>query len=145
MDNFTRIAPMPHKFEHGEQRTILTFTKDLDMQRAATEAGATVVGGIELIKEVQNGNVALQDFQFFIAHPNILPELVSLRGLMKKKFPNPKSGTLDEDLVGVINKFITGITYTAKKDEYEKDFGTIDTTIGTVSLLQESRNSFIKF
>jgi hypothetical protein len=40
----------------------------------------------------QNGELSLQDFRFIIAHPDILPELVSVRGLMKKKFPNQKSG-----------------------------------------------------
>lgn len=133
MDNFTRIAAIPHKFEHGEERQILAFTKDVDMQNELKNAGVTLAGGTELIRDIQNGGIALSDFQFFIAHPSIIPELVSLRGLMKKRFPNPKAGTLDGDLVAVVNRFVNGISYSAKKDEYEKDFGTIETTIGTVS------------
>lgn len=133
MDNFTRIAAVSHAFDHGEERSIIAFAKDSTLQTSTKEAGAALVGGVELIKEIQNGNVALQDFQFAIAHPNILPELLSLRGLMKKKFPNPKTGTLDQDLPGLVFKYLNGINYTAVKDEFEKDFGIIETTIGTVS------------
>jgi len=41
--------------------------------------------------------LSLQDFRFVVAHPDILPELVSVRGLMKRKFPNKKSGTLKQE------------------------------------------------
>lgn len=76
----------------------------------------------------------LQDFQFVIAHPNILPELVSLRGLMKRRFPNPKSGTLDANILEMVNKFLYGLKYRAQKDEYETDFGLIETSIGTLNM-----------
>jgi hypothetical protein len=44
----------------------------------------------------QSGELSLQDFHFIVAHPDILPELVSVRGLMKRKFPTQKSGTLKQ-------------------------------------------------
>lgn len=133
MENFTRMAAMPHKFYHGEERTILAFTKTPEMQEEVRMAGAQLVGGLELIKEIQNGTILLQDFQYIVAHPNILPELVPLRGLMKRRFPNPKNGTLEVDLKLAIDRFLNGISYSAVRDEYEKDFGLIQTTIGTVS------------
>lgn len=126
---------MPYKFDHGEERSILVFAKDAEQQDDARKAGAHLVGGVDLIKEIQNGGVSLQDFQYYIAHPNILPELVSLRGLMKRKFPNLKAGTLSADLSNVVARFLDGITYSAVKDEYEKDFGIIETMIGTVRIL----------
>nr|CAD7404450.1 unnamed protein product [Timema cristinae] len=42
--------------------------------------------------DYHSGEVSLQDFQFVVAHLNILPELSSLRGLMKRKFPSAKIG-----------------------------------------------------
>lgn len=124
---------MPQKFDHGEDRSIIAFAKSPEMQEEAKAAGAHLAGGVELIKDIQNGRISLQDFQYIIAHPNILPELVSVRGLMKRRFPNPKSGTLDVDLPSLVNKFLHGVSYSAVKDEYEKDFGIIETVIGTVS------------
>lgn len=134
VDNFTRIAPMPYKFDHGEERSILVFTKDEGVKKEIEEAGARLVGGAELIKGIQNGNISLQDFQFVIAHPSILPELAILRGLLKRKFPNPTNGTLTADLHESVQKFLHGISYTATKDEHEKDFGEIKTVIGTVRI-----------
>lgn len=104
------------------------------MQEKARDAGAMLVGGTELIRDIQTGALSLQDFQYVIAHPNILPELVALRGLMKRKFPNPKNGTLAPDIVSMVNKYLNGVNYSAKKDEYEKDFGLIETSIGPVSI-----------
>lgn len=133
MDNFTRVVAIPHKFEHGEERTVIAFSKSTDTYDDIRNAGAQLVGGVELIKNIQNGVLSLQDFQYIIAHPNILPELAALRGLMKRKFPNPNHGTLDPDLVKTTERFLNGICYTAVKDEYEKTFGSVNTVIGTVS------------
>ncbi|KAK5649188.1 hypothetical protein RI129_000217 [Pyrocoelia pectoralis] len=148
LDNFTRMAPMPYKINHGEERAILAFAKDPEVQDAARNAGASLAGGVELIKEIQNGSLSLQDFQFVVAHPNILPELVSIRGIMKKKFPNPKNGTLSADMQASVTKYLNGVTYSAIRDEHEKDFGLIETVIGTLSMdathLEENFVSLIR-
>ncbi|KAF5300097.1 hypothetical protein FQA39_LY11289 [Lamprigera yunnana] len=148
VDNFTRMLSIPHKFDHGQSRTIIVFTKEPQVQIDVRNAGADLSGGIELIKELQNGNLSLHDFQYVIAHPNILPELVAVRGLMKRKFPNPKNGTLDIDLTSAVTKFLSGIEYSATKDEHEKDFGLIETVIGTLDMdekhLEENFVSLIR-
>lgn len=90
-----------------------------------------------MIKQIQNGAVSLQNFDFFLAHPDILPELVVLRGLMKRKFPNPKIGTLNVDLGAATSMYMNGINYTAQRDEHEKDFGLIDTIIGSLDMENE--------
>lgn len=66
-----------------------------------------------------------------------MPELVSLRGLMKRKFPNPKSETLGPNLSEIIRRFSDGISYSASKDEHQQDFGLITTTIGTLDMASE--------
>lgn len=124
---------MPHKFDHGEERSIIAFSKTPENQDIAREAGAQLSGGPDMIKQIQNGQLSLADFKFVIAHPEILPELVVLRGLLKKRFPNPKNGTLDVNLGTAVHKFLHGVSYTATKDEYEKDFGLIETRVGPVS------------
>ncbi len=135
VDNFQRMALINHKFDHGEERSILAFAKGQEHLTAASESGATLVGGPELVKEIQNGDINLQDYQYVVAHTNVLPDLVPIRGLMKKKFPNPKNGTLGTNLTELVQKFCNGIQYSVSKDENQQDFGLITTTIGTVSLL----------
>uniref|UniRef100_A0A0K8V460 39S ribosomal protein L1, mitochondrial n=1 Tax=Bactrocera latifrons TaxID=174628 RepID=A0A0K8V460_BACLA len=147
VDNFQRMAMIPHKFEHGEDRKILVFTKGNDEISEAREAGATLVGGIELIKDITNGELLLTDYQFVLAHPNILPELVALRGLMKRKFPNPRSETLGTNLAEMIERFSNGISYSATKDEHQQDFGLISTSVGTLDMdtqkLEENLRSLL--
>ncbi|KAG5864915.1 hypothetical protein JTB14_017006 [Gonioctena quinquepunctata] len=138
VENFSRIAGIPHKFDQGEERPVLAFGKTSELQKEAVDAGAQLSGGVELIKQIQNGQVSLQEFKYVVAHPDILPELVVLRGLMKKRFPNPKAGTLDVNMGAMVERFIHGINYTAVKDEYEKDFGVIETVVGPLSM--DSKN-----
>lgn len=134
IENFYRMAPIQHKFDHGEDRTILVLTKGQENIEAARRAGATLAGGPELIKDIQNGDLLLSDYQYVIAHPNVLPDLVPVRGLMKKKFPNPKNGTLGANLEEAVQKFMNGIQYSGVKDENQKDFGLVSTVIGTLSM-----------
>ncbi|XP_068155727.1 large ribosomal subunit protein uL1m [Drosophila tropicalis] len=134
VDNFQRMAMIPHKFAHGEERKIIVFTKGNNEIIEAREAGASLVGGVELIKDITAGELLLSDYQYFIAHPNILAELIALRGLMKRKFPNPKSETLGTNLAEMITKFSNGISYSASKDEYQQNFGLICACVGTLDM-----------
>jgi len=137
VDNFKRYAPITHKYDHGEIRTIIVFAKNEDSQKEALDAGAQLAGGVNLIKQIQNGQVVLHDFEHVIAHPDIMPELVALRGVMKRKFPSQRTDTLDINLGQLVDKFLYGIGYQAKKDEYEKDFGEIETVLGTLDMREK--------
>lgn len=148
VENFHRMAPIQHGFDHGEDRTVLVFTKGQENVELAQKAGATLVGGTELIKDIQNGDLLLTDYQHIIAHTNILPDLVAVRGLMKRKFPNPKNGTLGVDLSELILKFKNGIQYSSIRDENQKDFGTVSTAFGTLDMnpkhLEENLETLLK-
>lgn len=103
-----------------------------EFHQEAQAAGATLYGGSELIKDVQNGELNLKEYDYILAHPNILPELVTLRGLLKKRFPSPKSGTLGVNIAEMVNKFKNGIQYSAEADDNQNDFGLVTTSIGKV-------------
>lgn len=134
VETFHRMAPIVHKFEHGEERSILVFTKGLENIEEAKKAGAALAGDINLIKSIQNGDLSLNDYQYYIAHQNMLADLVHIRGLMKRKFPSPRLGTLGTDVVGMINKFMNGITYSVVKDENQKDFALTTVQFGTLDM-----------
>lgn len=134
IDEFRNIVMIEHSFDHGAERKLLVLAKGQEYLQEAQDAGATLCGGPELVKDVQNGELNLKDFDYVLAHPNILPELVSLRGLLKKKFPNPKSGTLNVNITEMVAKFKNGIQYSCEQNEHQPDFGLITTTIGKVNL-----------
>ncbi len=84
------IILMPHGT--GKQVRIAVFAEG-DGERLAKEAGAEVVGGDELIKEVEGGRL---DFDIAVAVPQMmakvgrLGKVLGTRGLM----PSPKAGTI---------------------------------------------------
>lgn len=86
IDNFQRMAMIPHKFDHGEDRSILVIAKGQENLQEASLAGAKLVGGPELIKDIQSGDLQLNEYEYVVAHPNILPELVAVRGMVKIYF-----------------------------------------------------------
>ncbi|KAG5311975.1 RS8 protein, partial [Acromyrmex insinuator] len=148
VDPFTRIVCLPHVFDHGQTRKLLVFCKSLEMEEIARGAGADYVGGKQLIKQIQNGQFSMKEYDIILSEPTILPDLLLIRGLMRKKFPSAKSGTLGTDLKTMVTKFLTGMRYTGKPHETLKSFGTVDVAFGTLDMdtkqLEENFATIIK-
>lgn len=80
------------------------------------------------------GNIRFADYQFILAHPDIMPEMLALRGLLKKRFPSAKNETLGVNLFELVTRFINGIFISGRRDEFQENFGVVKTSIGYVSL-----------
>lgn len=86
------------------------------------------------LKFLQEGTLKIFEYDYVIAHPNIITELVPIRGLMKKKFPTLKAGTLDNDLTSLVKKFAGGVQYRVVRDEKQNNFGSVEVAVGRVGL-----------
>lgn len=86
-----------------------------------------------LVFRLQEGTIKIFEYDYVIAHPNIITDLVPIRGLMKKKFPTLKAGTLDTDLTSLVKKFAGGVQYRVVRDEKQDNFGSVEVAVGRVS------------
>ncbi|KAI4498379.1 hypothetical protein M0802_006558 [Mischocyttarus mexicanus] len=131
---FTRIINYPYNVEHNESRTIIAFAPKEPLIQEALKAGATMAGGKDLIKSIKGGDLSLKDFQYCVAHPDILPDLLLIRGLLKRKFPTTKLGTLSPNLGDLIKRFVYGTKYDAVPDKFENQYGLIECSFGTIDM-----------
>lgn len=98
----------------GQTKKIGAFVSE-GKEAEAKAAGATVVGGEDLIKQIKEKGVI--DFDIAIAEPAMMPKLAQVakilgpRGLM----PNPKAGTVTTDIAKTIKE------YTAGRTEFKND------------------------
>jgi large subunit ribosomal protein L1 len=110
----------------GKTRRIAVFAIG-EKAKEAMDAGADVVGGEDLVKRVQSGEI---DFDVALATPDVmgmvgrLGKILGPRGMM----PNPKSGTVTFDVAKAVRDTQGG------RIEFRVDrFGIIHVPIGKVS------------
>ena len=125
----------------GKSKKVLVIASG-DKQREATEAGADLVGGDDMVNKIQSESWT--DFDAVIATPDMmrsvgkLGKILGPRGLM----PNPKTGTVTMDVAKAIKEIKAG------KVEFRVDkTGIIHAPVGKVSFtalsLVENASSLI--
>lgn len=114
----------------GKKVRVAVFAKG-DLAKAATEAGADVVGDADLVQKIQGG---WMDFDVAIASPDMmgfvgrLGKVLGPRGLM----PSPKAGTVTMDVAKAVQDAKAG------KIEYRLDkTNIIHVPVGKVSFGSE--------
>jgi large subunit ribosomal protein L1 len=97
----------------GKDVKIAVFAQG-DKAREAEEAGADVVGGEDLAKQIQEG---FDDFDVAIATPDMMPIVGRLGRILGPagKMPNPKVGTVTTDVSKAVGESKAG------KVEYRTD------------------------
>jgi large subunit ribosomal protein L1 len=53
VDKFSGMVAIPHGFNHGNSRSILAFVKTSEQQKEAMQAGASMAGGADIIRDIQ--------------------------------------------------------------------------------------------
>jgi len=132
-------AMLPHPT--GRQKRIAVFANEKD-QKKAKEAGAQVVGGEEMIKEIKD--TGKLNFDVAIATPEMMRNLSQIAKILGTQglMPNPKSETVTPDPVKTVKELLGG-KVAFRSDESSN----IHQIIGKVSfepkVLEENFKTFI--
>ena len=114
----------------GKTKKVLVVTQGAKVEEAKA-AGADVVGGKEILEDIQKGWL---DFEVMIATPDMRAELGKLGRILGPKglMPNPKTGTVTMDVAKAVQETKAGkVTYRTDKD------GNVHMPIGRVSFDDE--------
>ncbi len=128
MDKSTSVRDtlvFPNQFK-GEKR-VLVFCKG-DKVDEALKAGAAYAGSDEYIEKVKGGWL---DFDVAVATPDMMKDVGRLGMVLGRKglMPNPKTGTVTNDVAAAINELKKGRT------EYRADKGgVIHIAVGKISM-----------
>jgi large subunit ribosomal protein L1 len=116
---------MPHNI--GKTKKILVFASD-QKEKEAKKADADYVGGEELALKIQKG---FSDFDIVISTPDMMPKIGKLGKYLGQKglMPNPKSGTVTQDVGKLVKEFKGG-----KIEIKSDDYGIVHQMIGKLSL-----------
>lgn len=110
----------------GKTKKVAVFCKG-EAQHRAKESGADHVGAEDLIEKVSKG---FMDFDVAVATPDMMRELSKLGKVLGPKglMPNPKAGTVTEDVAKAIKEVKAG------KVEFKMDkISNINIAVGKIS------------
>ncbi|XP_021250723.1 39S ribosomal protein L1, mitochondrial, partial [Numida meleagris] len=107
VDQFASTVLLPHRFT-DETNKVLVFTENEQEAEIARENGASVVGGVELIKWILEDEIQVD---FYVAVPAIMPKLIPLRSKLKRKYPSTKRNSLGHDIPKMLQFFREGLEY----------------------------------
>ena len=98
---------LPHG--SGKVIRIAAFSNDEAMQAAARDAGATVVGGDDLISDIANGNAL--NFDRAVATPDMVGSLGRVARILGPRglLPAAKLGTISSDISSLVTKQLSGL------------------------------------
>ncbi|MBI2607645.1 MAG: 50S ribosomal protein L1 [Candidatus Doudnabacteria bacterium] len=130
---------LPHAT--GKTKKVGAFVTE-GKEKEAQDAGAVVVGGEDLIKQIkEKGTIG---FDVAIAEPAMMPKLAQIAKILGPKglMPNPKAGTVTQDIGTAIKEYAAG------KTEFKNDeSGNVHMLLGKSDLdsakLLENYRSFL--
>ncbi|XP_060739118.1 39S ribosomal protein L1, mitochondrial [Tachysurus vachellii] len=127
VEPFVSTVHLPHSFK-SDMNNVVVFTENPEEARVATEHGATIVGGTELIEKILEDEITAD---FYLAVPDIVPKLQALKNKLRKKFPKSKRGSVGVNIPKMLQLFKSGHEYTVERDTY------VYTQVGTLDMPKE--------
>ncbi|XP_030890250.1 39S ribosomal protein L1, mitochondrial isoform X2 [Leptonychotes weddellii] len=127
VEPFASVLRFPYPFI-SEINKVAVFTGNASEIKIAEENGAAFAGGINLIQKILDDEI---QSDFYVAVPEIMPELNPLKKKLKKRFPKLTRNSIGRDIPKMLELFKTG--HEIKVDEERENF--LQTKIATLDML----------
>ncbi|MCV2525888.1 MAG: 50S ribosomal protein L1 [Candidatus Lightella neohaematopini] len=128
--NIKNTVILPHS--NGQIMKIAVFTQDKEQIKSIKKIGITMIGMEELFSYIKNHKK--EKINFVIASPDAMPLVSKLGNILGPRniMPNPKLGTVTNDIIAVINEIKLGkIIY------YNDKYGIIHASIGRINFSKD--------
>ncbi|XP_037385374.1 39S ribosomal protein L1, mitochondrial isoform X2 [Talpa occidentalis] len=116
VEPFASVISFPYPFI-SEVNKVAVFTGNASEIKIAEENGAAFAGGTDLIQKILDDEI---QSDFYVAVPEIMPELNPLRKKLKKRFPRLNRNSIGRDIPKMLELFKTGLEI--KVDEEKENF-----------------------
>uniref|UniRef100_A0A8D0VIE3 Large ribosomal subunit protein uL1m n=2 Tax=Sus scrofa TaxID=9823 RepID=A0A8D0VIE3_PIG len=126
VEPFASVLSLPYPFT-SEINKVAVFTGNASEIKIAEEKGAAFAGGTNLIQKILDDEIQPD---FYVAVPEIMPELNPLRKKLKKRFPKLTRNSIGRDIPKMLELFKTG--HEIKVDEERENF--LETKIATLNM-----------
>ncbi|XP_036193247.1 39S ribosomal protein L1, mitochondrial isoform X1 [Myotis myotis] len=126
VEPFASVVSLPYPFL-SEINKVAVFTGNASEIKIAEEHGAAFAGGTNLIQKILDDEI---EPDFYVAVPEIMPELNPLKKKLKKRFPKLNRNSIGRDIPKMLELFKTGIEI--KVDEERENF--LSTKIATLDM-----------
>ncbi|XP_069904086.1 large ribosomal subunit protein uL1m [Oryctolagus cuniculus] len=129
VEPFASVIGFPYPFS-SEINKVAVFTGNPSEIKIAEENGAAFAGGTELVQKILDDEIQVD---FYIAVPEMMPELNPLRKKLKKRFPKLTRNSIGRDIPKMLELFKTG--HEIEVDEERENF--LETKIATLDMSSE--------
>uniref|UniRef100_F7HA28 Large ribosomal subunit protein uL1m n=1 Tax=Callithrix jacchus TaxID=9483 RepID=F7HA28_CALJA len=126
VEPFTSVVSLPYPFA-SEIKKVAVFTGNASEVEIAEENGAAFAGGTNLIQKILDDEIVVD---FYVAVPEIMPELSQLRKKLNKRFPKVSQNSIGRDIPKMLEFFKNGLEI--KVDEERENF--LQTRIATLDM-----------
>jgi len=148
---FSVLTHLPHLSEHTTiaPRDIAVLVKNPELQMQLEAKGATFIGGEELIAKLKAGTISKDaDFDYLLAHMDIVKELSQLRKKYLGMLPSEKEGTLGVNIHEMFDLHRHGYSFQVKIDPQDPFKGSVAFSLGKLSFtmdqMMENLNVYLK-
>lgn len=126
VEPFASVLSFPYPFA-SEINKVAVFTGNASEIKIAEENGAAFAGGTTLVQKILDDEIQPD---FYVAVPEIMPELNPLKKKLKKRFPKLTRNSIGRDIPKMLELFKTG--HEIKVDEERENF--LETKIATLDM-----------